>query len=271
MDIANNRGLRDLTLVSYSHNIYSVEINTCWPLSCKNHASRIRRMRKINLLLIDSSEIFCAGLAKLLQSEQNFNVVSACSTLSEAVEAARVHKPDVMLIDVESSEDSDIQLIRCIQQIVPDIRIIVLTHSKVGTDFFSAIMMGATGYISKYSSFENLVRAVALAAEGGLVIDPPLTPLVVQALQALDEHKHLAKPEHINLLTKQEKSALALMARGATNKEIASTLFISENTVKAHVRSIMQKSHAHDRLEATICAIEEDLLHSVDRTATQQM
>lgn len=227
-------------------------------------------MRKVNSLLADSSEIYREGLAKLLQLEPTINVVSTCSTALEAIEAARVQRPDVVLVDIEFPEGNNITVISHIHEVAPDTRIIILTNSKSSIDFFSTIKAGATGYLLKDGDFKNLVRAISLAAEGKLVIDPPIATLVLEALQSLDRYRHRAKLEGINLLSQHEKAVLVLMARAATNKEIASTLFISENTAKVHVHNIMQKLQAHNRLEATICAIETGLLHSQDGTGDQQ-
>lgn len=221
-------------------------------------------MSKIRLLLLDSVEIFREGLAKLLRSEPNIDVVATSSTLFEAAEAARAHKPDVVLIDIESSGGHNTELMQRILEIVPGTRIIVLTHSTAGSDFFSAIQAGATGYILKGTSFENLVKTIVLAAEGKLIIDPPIAVIAVEALRSLNEHKHEANSTQISLLSQQEKAILALMAHDASNRQIASALHISENTVKVHVHNIMQTLHARNRLEATVCAIEEGLQCSLD-------
>lgn len=223
-------------------------------------------MREINLLLIHSPGIFCQGLVKLLESEPNINVARTSSSPREAVEAARTHKPDAVLIDIDSSQPICIEVISHIRQIVPDTCIIVLTNSKASADFFSAIKAGATGYIFKDSDFENLVKAITLVAEGNLVIASPMARNVIGILKFTDERRHQATVEALNLLSEKEKAVLALIVKCAPNKEIASTLFISENTAKVHVRNIMQKLHARNRMEARVCAIEAGLLSGLTET-----
>lgn len=227
--------------------------------------------KKVNLLLVDSFQLFREGLAKLLQSEPNIQVVSTSSTISEALEAARVYKPDVVLMDIESPEGNGIEQISRIHEVVPEAVIIVLTHLKSNAAFISTIRAGARGYILKNSNVENLVKTIALAAEGKLVVDPPLATLVIDIINSLNHRRHLAKPECIDLLSKREKAVLALIARDATNREIASALFTSESTVKVHMRNIMRKLEAHNRSEAAACAIEEGLLHGADGTGAQQV
>lgn len=212
-------------------------------------------MRKLTVLLADNSEMFRYGLVNLLNSEPDIEVVA--STVSQAIEAATAHKPDLILLDIEQS---GVELISRITQILPQVPIIILTHSRSNTDFFSAIRGGATGYVFKESSLKNLVKTLALAVEGKLVIAPPMAKIAADALSCLDEHRHLAKAERVDLLSEHERVVLALMAHDATNRQIASTLFTSENTVKMHIRSIMRKLHARNRLEATVCAIEQGLL-----------
>ncbi len=208
---------------------------------------------------MDGSEIFREGLAKLLQSEPSIAAVSTCSITLEGINDASVQRPDIVLIDTKFSGINSM-VISHIHDVMPDARIIILTYSKAGADFFSAIGMGVTGYLFKGGDFRNLVRTLHLVTEGELVIDPPMATLVIEALKSLDEHKHLAKVEGINNLSKHEKTILALIARDATNKEIASTLFITENTVKVHVHNIMCKLQARNRFEATVCAIEAGML-----------
>jgi len=228
-------------------------------------------MQRIRLLLVEASEVLRKGLANLLQSESNIDVVSVSDRATQAVKAARAHKPDVVLADVESSKGSGIELILRIQKVVPDTHIIVFTNSRRIDDFFSTMRIQVAGYISKENSVASLVKTIALAAEGKLVIDPPMAGVATGGLKALNGHRHEANLNHVNTLTKQEKAVLNLMADVSTNQEIANTLFITENTVKAHVQNIMHKLHARHRLEAMVCAIEENLRHSMDGSGPESM
>jgi len=185
-------------------------------------------------------------------------------TLSQAVKAARAHKPDVVLTDIESSKGSGIRLILSIQKVVPDAHIIVHTKSRSVEDFFSAISMRIAGYISKENNVASLVKIISLVAEGKFIIDPPMEEMVISGLKALYRYRHGAKLYQENTLTKREKAIMNLMADDATNEEIAKTFFITENTVKVHIQNIMHKLHAHHRSEITICAVKRNMQNSID-------
>lgn len=228
-------------------------------------------MPKIRLLLVDSSEIFREGLVKLIQSKSTIDAVSVSNKVSQAVKAARAYKPHVVLMDIESSEGSGIELIRHIHEVVPDAHIIMFGQPKAKALFFHAVGAGVTGYISKDSSLESLVKMITLAAEGKVIVDLPIAKTMVAALQSLNGHRHEAIPERINLLTKQEIKVLVLMAQDNSNKKIAEALFITEDTVKVHVQNIMHKLLAHSRLEAAVCAVEEGLQYSVDGSRAEPM
>ncbi|RLC59934.1 MAG: hypothetical protein DRI01_10800 [Chloroflexi bacterium] len=230
-----------------------------------------REVQRIRLLLVEASEILRDGLAHLLQSESNLDIVSVSDTPSQAVKAARAHKPDVVLTDIECSKGSAIELILRIRKVVPDTRIIVFTNSRRIDDFFSAMSIQVAGYISKENSVESLIKMIALAAEGKLVIDPPMAAIATGGLKALDGHRREARLNGVSTLSKQEKAILNLMADGATNQEIANALVITENKVKIHVQNIMHKLHARHRLEATVCAIEERLQRSIDGSGPERM
>ena len=139
-------------------------------------------MPKIRLLLVDSSEIFRAALANLIQSKSNIDVVSVSNKASQAVKAARAHKPHVVLTDIESSAGSGIELIRHIHEVVPDAHIIMFAYPKEKALLFYAIRAGVTGYISKDSSLESLVKMITLAAEGKVIVDLPVAKTIVAAL-----------------------------------------------------------------------------------------
>jgi len=219
---------------------------------------------KIRLLLADKSEIFREGLAKLLEQEPNIKVVCACSRGLEAVESANKYQPDIILIDIGLSECSSIdtglsecsgtEAIQRIHERLPKTAIIVLTCSKLNDDFVSAIKAGARAYISKDIEVENLIKIITLVAEGEVIVSFPMTARLLLEFSSLRERKDTAKLGYITPLSEREKSVLALVAQGLTNREVATTLFISEHTVKVHLRNIMEKLHAHTRQQAVALA-----------------
>ena len=213
-------------------------------------------MTKIKLLLADKSEIFREGLIKLLEQESSIEIVYACCTGLEAVESAHEHQPDIVLIDTELSECSGIEAMQRIHEGLPKVGIIVLTCSEANADFISAVKAGARAYISKDTSVENLIKAVTFVAEGGVIVSPPMAARLLAEFNFLEEHKDAAKSEDVSLLSKREQAVLSLVGQGFTNREIATTLSISENTVKVHLRNIMEKLHAHTRQQAVVLARE---------------
>ena len=207
--------------------------------------------------MADKGEIFREGLSKLLEHESRIEVVSVCCTGLEAVESAHEHQPDVILIDTELSECSGIEAMQRIHERLPKMNIIVLTCSEVNADFFSAVKAGARAYISKDISVENLIKTITLVAEGEVIVSPPMAERLLAEFNLLREHKDVAKLQDIPLLSKREHTVLSFVAQGFTNKEIATTLFISEHTVKVHLRNIMGKFHAHTRQQAVALAREK--------------
>jgi len=250
-----------LTYIHRKGKLYGLRFTTLCPPIANNYGTRRYRL-KMKLLLIDNYEVFRKGLANLLESEPNIDVVSTSSTVSEVIEVVGKHKPDIVLIDPELFESIDV--VSRIQQVVPQARIIVLTHSKTSTDLLSTMSAGAAGYILKDSKYESLLKVITLVTEGKLVIDQSMARLVADVFKFIQDHMHiLIKPEQVTSLTDQEKAILALLAKDATNKEIASSLCVTDNTVKVHVRNIMHKLHARNRLEAAICAIQAGLVHGI--------
>jgi len=213
---------------------------------------------KVKLLLAEKSEIFRDGLVKLLEREPDIEVVCTCRTGLEAVESTSEHQPDVILIDPELCECSGIEVIQRIHERLPKTAIIVLTYSKANHDLLSAIKAGARAYISKdIISTENLIKTIILVAEGQVIVSSPMAARLLAEFNLLAERKDVAKVGDVSLLSKREQAVLSLVAQGLTNREIATSLFISEHTVKVHLRNIMGKLQAHTRQQAVISAREK--------------
>ena len=205
---------------------------------------------KIRLLLADKSEIFREGLTKLLEHEPNIEVVYACGRGLEAVESANKYQPDIILIDTGLSECSGIEAIQRIHERLPKTSIIVLTHSEANGEFLTTVRAGARAYISKDIGVENLIKIITLVAEGEVIVYSLIAARLLLEFNSLGERKDAAKSGDITPLSERERSVLALVAQGLTNREVATTLFISEHTVKVHLRNIMEKLHAHTRQQA---------------------
>jgi len=226
-------------------------------LHYKNHTDQRHTVKEIKLLLADKSEIFCEGLAKLVEREPSIEVVYMCRTGLKAVESACEHQPDVILIDPELSECSGIEAMQRIHERLPKTGIIAFTNSESSANLISAVKAGAKAYISKNISVENLIKTITLVADGEVIVSPPMAARLLVELKLLEESKDTAELGDSALLSKRERAVLALVAQGFTNREVATRLFISEHTVKVHVRNIMGKLHAHTRQQAVAMAREK--------------
>ena len=166
--------------------------------------------------------------------------------------------PDVVLLDVRMPKRTGIEACKAIKEAVPSAKIIMLTVSDEEADLYEAVKSGAAGYLLKDSSIEEVAQAVRVVADGQSLISPSM------AVKLIDEFKQMSKPEREHMpglrLTERELEVLRLVATGKNNREIAKDLFISENTVKNHVRNILEKLQLHSRMEAVMYAVKEKLL-----------
>ena len=153
---------------------------------------------------------------------------------------------------------SGIEACRAIKEAVPSAKIIMLTVSDEEADLYEAVKSGASGYLLKDSSIEEVAQAIRVVADGQSLISPSM------AVKLIDEFKQMSKPEREQgpglRLTERELEVLRLVAKGLNNREVAKELFISENTVKNHIRNILEKLQLHSRMEAVVYAVREKLL-----------
>jgi DNA-binding NarL/FixJ family response regulator len=211
----------------------------------------------VRVVLADDHALFRAGLASLLKA-WGMEVVGQAGNGAEAIELARRLQPDIMLMDVGMAPCNGLEATRAIKAELPDVKVIIVTVSEDEQDLFEAIKSGAEGYLLKGMSEEELGAALTSIAAG----EPALSPAL--AAKILDEFARLARgpdrragPEEE--LTEREREVLRLVANGSTNREIASTLFISENTVNFHMKNILAKLHLKNRAHAAAFAIRTGL------------
>ncbi len=163
-----------------------------------------------------------------------------------------------MLLDVRMPRRTGVEACRQIKEAVPSAKIIMLTVSDEEGDLYETVKNGASGYLLKDSSIEEVAQAIRVVNEGQSLISPSM------AVKLIDEFKQMSKPDKQQStalkLTERELEVLRLVARGLNNREVAKELFISENTVKNHVRNILEKLQLHSRMEAVMYAMKEKLL-----------
>jgi DNA-binding NarL/FixJ family response regulator len=212
----------------------------------------------IRVLIVDDHALFRRGLQMVLEGEDDIDVVGEASDGAEAVKTAEETTPDVVLMDVRMPKRSGIEATRTIKDTLPSTRILMLTISDEEADLYEAIKGGASGYLLKDASTDEVAQAVRVVADGQSLISPSM------AMKLLDEFKQMSRQDRSQpttpRLTERELEVLRLVAQGLNNREIAKQLFISENTVKNHVRNILEKLQLHSRMEAVMYAVREKLL-----------
>jgi len=203
----------------------------------------------IRIVVVDDHGLFRAGLVSLLTTISEFEIVGEAGDGREALSVIDEKKPDVVLLDVNMPVMGGVEMVEAIQENDPP-KILMLTISKHDEDLFGAIAAGADGYLLKDAEPEELRRAINLVAEGKSVLSPEVTSRVLKAVSS----SHGIPPDIA--LSKREMDVLKCLARGMTSSQIATELFISENTVKTHVRHILEKLEASNRAEAVSRAIQ---------------
>ena len=213
----------------------------------------------IRVLVVDDQELFRRGLTMLLAIEPGIEVIGEAGDGVEGTTLATTAAPDVILLDIRMPKRSGIEACLAIKEAVPSAKIIMLTVSDEEADLYEAVKSGAAGYLLKDSSIEEVAQAVRVVADGQSLISPSM------AVKLIDEFKQMSRPEREHVpgglrLTERELEVLRLVAKGMNNREIARQLYISENTVKNHVRNILEKLQLHSRMEAVMYAVREKLL-----------
>lgn len=210
-------------------------------------------MKPISLVIVDDHALFRSGLVSLLTSMPQFKIVGEASNGREALELIADKKPDVVLLDVNMPVMDGVETVRVLKK-KERCRILMLTVSKHDEDLFGAITAGADGYLLKNASPDELASAIRNVHAGLSVLSPDVTKRVMQSVNL--EHDRAAD---IGLSTR-EMEVLECLAQGKTTAQISEDLFISDNTVKTHVRHILNKLEASNRAEAVSKATQFGLI-----------
>jgi DNA-binding NarL/FixJ family response regulator len=215
---------------------------------------------RIRVLIADDHSLFRRGLRMVLEDEDDIVVTGEAGDGDAVVELAREHAPDVVVMDVRMPASSGIEATRRIKEEEPGTRILVLTISDEEDDLYEAIKAGANGYLLKEISIDEIGDAVRSIHGGQSLISPSMASKLLDEFAAMVRQEQVKEDVPTPRLTPREMEVLQHVAQGMNNREIAGALFISENTVKNHVRNILEKLHLHSRMEAVVYAVREKLL-----------
>ncbi|HKG50237.1 MAG TPA: response regulator transcription factor [Actinomycetales bacterium] len=223
-------------------------------------ASAALRTEPIRVLVADDHVLYRRGLEMVLGTEEGIEIVGEAGDGAEAIRRVEELLPDVVLMDIRMPRRSGIEACTAIKDVVPSTKIVILTISDEESDLYEAVRAGANGYLLKDVPGEEIAEGIRAVASGQSLISPSMASKLLTEFASMikknDERPQLPVPR----LTERELEVLKLVARGLANRDIAKELFISENTVKNHVRNILEKLQLHSRMEAVVYAVREKIL-----------
>ena len=219
-----------------------------------------RPSERIRVLVADDHALYRRGLEMVLGQEDDIEIVGEAGDGAEAIRRAEELLPDVVLMDIRMPRRSGIEACTAIKDVVPSTKIVILTISDEESDLYEAVRAGANGYLLKDVPGEEIADGIRAVVGGQSLISPSMASKLLTEFATMikksDERPALPVPR----LTARELEVLKLVARGMANRDIAGELFISENTVKNHVRNILEKLQLHSRMEAVVYAVRERIL-----------
>lgn len=229
----------------------------------------------IRVGLVDDQQMVRVGLRMILESAEGIEVCCEASDGTDAAAMARDHRVDVILMDIRMPGMDGLAATREVLQVAPESRVVVLTTFDDDEYLYGALRAGASGFLLKSADGETLVNAVRVVASGEALLAPEVTRRVIEQFTTRDvaavatvppapadepPAPHVPSPEAIGDLSDREVEVLQLMARGLSNQEIASELFVSNTTVKTHVSHILTKLGVRDRVQAVVEAYDSGIV-----------
>jgi DNA-binding NarL/FixJ family response regulator len=213
---------------------------------------------QVRVLIVDDDDLMRAGLRSVLSSDEALRVVGEAGDGRAAVQRTLELSPDVVLMDVRMPDLDGIAATREVLGISPDVRVVILTTFEQDDYIFGALSAGASGFLLKRTRPEELIAAIHTIASGDSLLSPSVTRRVIDRM-AGQPAADTSVAQRLEELTPRERGVLELVARGLSNGEIAETLVIEESTVKTHIKRILTKLRARDRVQAVIFAYESGL------------
>jgi len=215
---------------------------------------------KMRVLVVDDHMLYRRGLEMVLATEDDVEIVGEASDGVDAIAKAEQLQPDLVLLDVRMPRRSGVQACSEIKRVAPGCRIIMLTASHEHSDLFEAVRAGATGYLLKDVPAEEIADGLRAVMGGQSLISPSMAGALLTEFASLSRRPPERSEVPAPRLTPREIEVLRLVATGMFNKDIAAQLFISDNTVKNHVRNILEKLQLHSRMEAVMYAVRERMI-----------
>jgi DNA-binding NarL/FixJ family response regulator len=226
----------------------------------KSQGEEADKLDRLRVMVADDHALFRRGLQMVLEQEKDLELVGEASDGAEAVAKAQELMPDVILMDVRMPKRSGIEATGQIKDLLPHVKILMLTISDEEADLYEAIKAGASGYLLKEIPIEEVADAIRSVWAGQSRISPSMASKLLNEFAAMSKVSGERPQVPAPRLTDREMEVLRLVAKGMNNRDIAKQLFISENTVKNHIRNILEKLQLHSRMEAVVYAVREKLL-----------
>ncbi len=223
----------------------------------------------IRVLVVEDDVDYRAILVLRLQHRPDIDIVALADDGAQALAAVAAHAPDVVLLDLRMPVMGGIEVCREIRASSPSPRILVLSASDEEADLFEAVRAGASGYLLKGSSGDEVAAGIRAVHNGNSLVSPSMAAKLLAEFASLSstpaptetiDRGEPVEPADVTALTDRELAVLRLMSRGLGNRDIAKELYISENTVKKHVRHILDKLQTHSRMEATMVALRHKII-----------
>jgi DNA-binding NarL/FixJ family response regulator len=211
----------------------------------------------ISVLVVDDHPVFLKGLVMVLGEHTDIEVVGEAVDGAEAVAKATELQPSVIIMDIQMPRSNGVETTAALQKAAPNTKVLILTVSEKNGDVFEAMQAGARGYLLKSAGIEELVTAIKVVSLGDVIISQGIASKLIDYLRPVSEQ---AEANEMQTLSIRELEVLKLVAAGASNGEIADQLSISEATVKAHLRNIMDKLQVKNRAQAVARAISNGVL-----------
>jgi DNA-binding NarL/FixJ family response regulator len=217
---------------------------------------------KIRILVVDDHPVVREGLAAILQTQPDFEVIGEAATGLEAVRLVGSAHPDIVLLDLEMPEMDGVEALQQMRMIQPEIKALVFTAFDTDERIVGSLRAGAAGYLLKGAPREEVFNAIRVISQGGSLLGPVVVTKLLERISSANRNQASSSSDDLlpAPLTAREDEVLHLLAQGLTNKEIAERLVVTERTVKFHVSSVLRKLGAANRTEAVSIAAQRGLV-----------